>query len=543
MPATGTGRNGLASRSVQPVMPAAVALRAAVDGTLAAAVDDTLGRPAMVVRSVSDRRAGALGQSDGHTIADAARAARQSGLPLVLVLASSGADVYEGIDSLVGWGRAAREVTECSGVVPVLAALVGPAVSGPALLLGLADHVVMTADAYAYVSGPMMVRQMTGNVISTAGLGGAGTHQRSTGVAARVVATAADVERELDELLAHLPDSVDDEPPRWSCDDPVDRPTPEAGELLPAGATASYDVRAVVRSVVDDGAFFELREHFAPNLVTGFATVDGRPVGVVANQPQQLAGTLDIACSHKGARFVSFCDAFNLPLVTVVDTPGFYPGKDMEWRGMIRHGAQLAFAYARATVPRVGLTLRKSYGGAFIVMDSKTMGCDLHLAWPTAEIAVMGAEGAVGILHRRADETERASRVEAYEEAYLNPWVAAERGYIDAVIAPEDTRRELAAALELLSTKREQLRPRRHDGDQALLLQRPQESAEVAGVQPEPGPERPDVEAVGPHLPEQTGGSERTAPGQVLLVQRADPLGHRAVEPPDRRHGRRIHDL
>jgi acetyl-CoA carboxylase carboxyltransferase component len=308
-----------------------------------------------------------------------------------------------------------------------------------------------------------MVRQMTGNVISQAGLGGAGTHQRSTGVAARVAPDEAGAEAELADLLAHLPDSVDDEPPRWPCDDPVDRPTPEAAALLPAGATASYDVRAVVRAVADDGGFLEVREHFAPNLVTGFATVDGRPVGVVANQPQQLAGTLDIACSHKGARFVQFCDAFNLPLVTIVDTPGFYPGEDMEWRGMIRHGAQLAFAYARATVPRVGLTLRKSYGGAFIVMDSKTMGCDLHLAWPTAEIAVMGADGAVGILHRRADEDERARLVLDYEEAYLNPWVAAERGFIDAVIDPADTRCELAAALEVLSTKRERLAPRRHD--------------------------------------------------------------------------------
>jgi acetyl-CoA carboxylase carboxyltransferase component len=444
-------------------MPAAVALRAAVDGTLDARVEDGLGRPAIVVRSVSDRHAGALRSADGDTIASAAKAARQSGIPLVLVLASSGADVHEGIDSLVGWGRAAKEIVECSGVVPVLAALTGPAVSGPALLLGLADQVIMTADAYAYVSGPRMVRQMTGNVISTAGLGGVGTHQRSTGVASRVVSTAEEVDGELADLLAHMPDSVDDEPPRWPCDDPVDRPTPEAGELLPAGATASYDIRAVLRAVVDDGEFLELREHFAPNLVTGFATVDGRPVGIVANQPQQLAGTLDIACSHKGARFVSFCDAFNIPLVTVVDTPGFYPGKDMEWRGMIRHGAQLAFAYARATVPRVGLTLRKSYGGAFIVMDSKTMGCDLHLAWPTAEIAVMGAEGAVGILHRRAEPADRSARVAAYEDEYLNPWIAADRGYIDAVIDPADTRTELAAALEILSTKRERLVPRRHD--------------------------------------------------------------------------------
>jgi acetyl-CoA carboxylase carboxyltransferase component len=443
--------------------PAAVALRAAVDGSLEARVDDRFGRPAMVVRSVSDRRAGAINIDDGDTIAAAARAARQSGLPLVLVLASSGADVHEGIDSLVGWGRAAKEIAECSGVIPVLAALTGPAVSGPALLLGLADQVVMTADAYAYVSGPRMVRQMTGNVISQAGLGGAGTHQRSTGVAARVVADAEAADVELGDLLAYLPDTVDDEPPRWDCDDPVDRETPEAGEVLPAIATASYDVRSVIRAVVDDADFFELREHYAPNLVTGFATVDGRPIGVVANQPQQLAGTLDITCSHKGARFVQFCDAFNLPLLTVVDTSGFYPGKDMEWRGMIRHGAQLAFAYARATVPRVGLTLRKSYGGAFIVMDSKTMGCDLHLAWPTAEIAVMGADGAVGILHRRASVEERERLIVDYEEAYLNPWVAAERGFIDAVIDPADTRRELAAAFDVLSTKRERLAPRRHD--------------------------------------------------------------------------------
>lgn len=447
----------------RPMTPAAVALRAAVDGTLESRVEDRYGRPAMVVRSVSDRRAGALGSADGDTIAVAARTARQSGMPIVLVLASSGADVHEGVESLVGWGRAAKELVAASGIIPILAALTGPAVSGPALLLGLADLVVMTASSYAYVSGPRMVRQMTGARITSDALGGVAPHQRWTGVAARIVATEADVDDALADLLAHLPDSVDHEPPRRPTDDPVDRPTPEAGDLLPAGTEAGYDVREVVRSVVDDGGFLEIRELWAPNLVTGFATLDGRPIGVVANQPQQLAGTLDINCSHKGARFVQFCDAFNLPLVTLVDTSGFYPGKDMEWRGMIRHGAQLAFAYARATVPRVGLTLRKAYGGAYIVMDSKAMGCDLHLAWPTAEIAVMGAEGAVSILHRRADPEDRLGLVAAYEEQYLNPWIAVERGYLDAVIVPADTRRELAAALEVLSTKREHLAPRRHD--------------------------------------------------------------------------------
>ncbi len=437
-----------------------LALRAVVDGTLAAAVDDRFGRPAVVVRSVSDRRAGALGSGDGETLADAARHAREARLPIILVISSSGADVTEGVDSLVGWGRAAKELVSCSGVVPYLAALTGPAVSGPALLLGLADQVVMTPSAYAYVSGPRMVRQMTGAVVSSDRLGGTSLHERSTGLAARV---AEDVEPDLADLLAHVPDSVDHEPPRLVTDDPVDRPTPEAGDVLPAIPSAGYDVRDIIRAIVDDGELLELRALWAGNLVTALATIDGRPVGIVANQPQQMAGTLDIACSHKGARFVSFCDAFNIPLLTLVDTSGFYPGKDMEWRGMIRHGAQLAFAYARATVPRVGLTLRKSYGGAFIVMDSKTMGCDLHLAWPTAEIAVMGGQGAVEILHRGADLERKAELVDEYDEKFLNPWVAADRGYVDAVIDPADTRREIAAALEVLSTKREHLAPRRHD--------------------------------------------------------------------------------
>ncbi len=244
---------------------------------------------------------------------------------------------------------------------------------------------------------------------------------------------------------------------------PADRATPEAGELIPDSPTGSYDVRLVARAVVDDDELLELRPGWAANLVTALATLDGRPIGIVANQPQTLAGTLDIAASQKGARFVAFCDAFNLPILTMVDTPGFSPGKDQEWRGMIRHGAQLAFAYARATVPRVCLTLRKSYGGAYIVMDSKTMGNDLSLAWPTAEIAVMGAKGAVEILHRRATPEERVALEADYEERLLNPYRAAERGLLDAVIDPTDTRRELAAALEVLATKREWLAPRSHD--------------------------------------------------------------------------------
>jgi len=264
-------------------------------------------------------------------------------------------------------------------------------------------------------------------------------------------------------LLSYLPANADETPPFWPTDDPPDRLTPEAGELLPSASAGSYDVRKVIGAIVDEGELLELRERWAPNLVTAFATIAGRPVGIVANQPIAIAGTLDIPSSQKGARFVGFCDAFNLPIVTLVDTSGFYPGKDLEWRGMIRHGAQLAFAYARATVPRICVILRKSYGGAYIVMDSKKMGNDLCLAWPTAELAVMGAKGAIEILHRRATPDERAQLEVEYDERLLNPFIAAERGYVDAVIEPVDTRAEIAQALAMLDSKQESLVGRKHD--------------------------------------------------------------------------------
>ncbi len=430
---------------------------------MSASVATVNGRRVVFVSFDASKRRGALAAEDGETMAAAARLARQERLPLIGVVASSGADVHEGIGALHGWGRAGRELVRCSGVVPMLFALTGPAVSGPALLIGLADHVVMTRDAYAFVSGPRMVRQFTGVPISNEVLGGAGAHASATGVASLVVNDGDEALDALGDLLTYLPDSVDDPPPRYDVADPPDRRTPEAGEVIPDSPTRSYDVRDIIRSLADDGDFLEVRARWAPNLVTGFATVAGNPVGLVANQPSRIAGTLDIPASQKGARFVSFCDAFNLPIVTLVDTPGFYPGKDLEWRGMIRHGAQMAFAYARATVPRVSIALRKCYGGAYIVMDSKTMGNDLALAWPSAEIAVMGAKGAVEILHRGATPTEKLAAEREYEDRLLNPYIAAERGLIDMVIDPADTRRELAAALDLLASKRERLPQRLHD--------------------------------------------------------------------------------
>ncbi|MFL6206022.1 MAG: acyl-CoA carboxylase subunit beta [Acidimicrobiales bacterium] len=432
-------------------------------GSLAAQITTLAGREVVLVEVSDERRRGALSEADGHTFAEAAVHALDAGLPLLAVLSSSGADVHDGVAALHGWGTAARALARCSGRIPILIAATGPVVSGPALLLGLADHVVMTEDAYAFVSGPRMVETFTGESLDSDELGGSGVHASSTGLAALVVPDASAVLGALGDLLAYVPSDIDEEAPRWWTDDPIDRPTPEAGACIPASPSAGYDVRDVIRSIVDDGDLLELRARWAPNLVTALATVGGRPVGIVANQPVSLAGTLDIPASQKGARFVSFCDAFGIPLLTLVDTSGFYPGKDQEWRGMIRYGAQLAFAYARATVPRVAVVLRKAYGGAYIVMDCRTMGSDLYLAWPSAEIAVMGAKGAVEILHRRKDPDERVALEADYEERFLNPYVAADRGLVDAVIDPADTRREVAAAIELLASKRESLVRRKHD--------------------------------------------------------------------------------
>jgi acetyl-CoA carboxylase carboxyltransferase component len=417
----------------------------------------------VMVASDPSRRRGALTEDDGPTLAAAAGLALASHIPLVAVLSTSGASVGDGVAALHSWGTAARALSACSGVVPTVVVVAGPALSGPALLLGLADLAVMTTDSFAFVSGPSMVAQFTGVQVTLTSLGGTEVHSRSTGLAAL---EAEDADRALDlvgEVLSYLPSSTDEDPPLLPSADPPDRPTPELRDLLPTSERGSYDVRQVIAALADAGELLELRPRWAPQLVTALARIAGRPVGVVANQPQTLAGTLDIAASQKGARFVAWCDTFNLPLVTLVDTPGFLPGKDLEWRGMIRHGAQLAFAYARATVPRVSVVLRKAYGGAYIVMDSRGMGSDLCLAWPSAEVAVMGAKGAAQVLYRRHDAKTRARREEEYREAFLTPWVAADRGLVDAVIDPLETRSAVAAGLASLSSKREQLRPRKHD--------------------------------------------------------------------------------
>ena len=444
-----------------PVPP--VAIKQLTPGATSAKVESIGDRRVVVVTIDGSVRRGALSSAACETLASAADLAREKRMPLVTYLASSGADILEGVSALHGWGLAAKALARCSGIVPTIFVLTGPAVSGPALLLGLADHVIVTEDSYAFVSGPVMVAEFTGVPITNEELGGGLMHARQAGTASILVSDASGLADAVEQLLAYLPSHVDEMPPLRLTDDPPDRLTPEAGELLPPTSTGSYDVRSVMEALVDDGDLLELRPRWAGNVVTALATIDGQPVGLVGNQPLNMAGTLDIPASQKAARFVSFCDAFNLPIITLVDTPGFYPGKDLEWRGMIRHGAQLVFAYGRATVPRICVILRKSYGGAYIVMDSKRMGNDICLAWPCAELAVMGAGQASAILMRRATTDEKAEFEADYSERLLNPYVAAERGYVDAVIDPSETRQWLTRSLRMLATKRERLVARKHD--------------------------------------------------------------------------------
>lgn len=453
------------------VAEGAVGVASARQGAANAALCRIDGRPIAWFRLAEGDHRGAIGPVEGQVIERLVDLALETGVPVVGEVATSGADVGHGVASLHAWGRVAAALTRASGTVPVILCATGPCVGGPALLLGLADHVIMTSDAFAYLSGPGAVADFTGQQVTREDLGGAGVHSRRSGLASVVVDDAEEAVWAAADILSYLPSNFLDEVPLQASSDPVDRPSRVAAEAVPASTTASYDVRSVVADVCDTDSFMEVRGQSAANVVVGYARLGGRSVGVVANQPSQLAGTLDIEASRKAARFVQSCDAFGLPICTFVDCPGYQPGKDLEWRGIIRHGAQLVQAYAEATVPRLCVVMRKAYGGAFIVLDSKGLGNDVCLAWPTAEIAVMGAPGAVQILHGRRlakiDDAEaraaEAAELEAdYRRRLCTPTVAAERGYVDAVIEPLDTRRLLTAALAVLSSKRaERPRPRR----------------------------------------------------------------------------------
>lgn len=412
---------------------------------------------------------GSLGEVFAEKILKVMALAEKMGVPMIGLNDSGGARIQEGVVSLGGYGKIFRQNVACSGVIPQISAIMGPCAGGAVYSPAITDFIFMVEDtSHMFITGPSVIKTVTGEDVTMEELGGAHTHASTSGVAHFSVADEQACVDDIKYLLSFLPANNLEMPPRVTPTDDPDRLVDELDTFIPDSSNTPYDMRDVVRQIVDDGDFFEVQEHFAANIVIGFARLDGMPVGVVGNQPQHLAGVLDISSSEKAARFVRFCDAFNVPIVTFVDVPGFMPGTGQEYGGIIRHGAKLLYAYAEATVPKLTVITRKAYGGAYDVMGSKHIGADLNLAWPTAEIAVMGAKGAVNILYRRElnDAEDQAAMHAEFEQRYArdlaNPWRAAERGYVDAVIRPSETRRELIRGLNFTATKREPTPARKH---------------------------------------------------------------------------------
>ncbi len=412
---------------------------------------------------------GSLSETNAAKIVKIMELAMRNGAPVVGLNDSGGARIQEGVASLAGYADIFLRNTLASGVIPQLSAIMGPCAGGAVYSPALTDFTVMVDQtSYMFVTGPDVIRTVTHEEVSKDELGGAMTHNARSGAAHFAVPTDQDCLALLRELLGYLPGNNLDDPPRVVTADPADRESPALDALVPESPNQPYDIVDLIRIVADDGGFLEVHEHFARNIVVGFARFGGRPVGVVANQPAHLAGALDIDASIKGARFVRFCDAFSLPLVTFEDVPGFLPGTVQEFGGIIKHGAKLIYAFAEATVPKVTVVTRKAYGGAYCVMASKHLRTDVNFAWPTAEIAVMGPEGAVNILYKReldaaADpDALRAERVRQFREKLANPFVAAGRGFLDEVIAPRATRGKIITALKSLEGKRDRTPAKKH---------------------------------------------------------------------------------
>ncbi|HSV65429.1 MAG TPA: acyl-CoA carboxylase subunit beta [Mycobacteriales bacterium] len=412
---------------------------------------------------------GALGEAHAekiHKIMDMALAA---GAPLVSLSDGAGARIQEGVTALAGYGGIFRRNARASGVIPQVSVILGPCAGGAAYSPALTDFIFMVRDtSQMFITGPDVVQAVTGEKISQNGLGGADVHASISGVAAFVHDDEESCLADVRHLISMLPSNNRTLPPVAPTADPADRPTDALLDLVPADPTRSYDMTEVIAEIVDDGDVVEVHQSWAMNVICALARLDGHVVGIVANQPAWLAGVLDVAASEKAARFVQTCDAFSIPLVTLLDVPGFLPGREQEHGGIIRHGAKLLYAYCSATVPRIQLILRKAYGGAYIVMDSRSIGADLSYAWPTNEIAVMGAQGAANIIFRREiaasanPEATRAERIREYRDELMHPYYAAERGLVDDVIDPSRTRETLVRALAMLRTKHEAVPARKH---------------------------------------------------------------------------------
>jgi len=429
------------------------------------------GRPVYVASQDFTVAGGSVGEATAKKIHEAMDAALKTGDPFVMINDSGGARIQEGVDSLSGYGHIFYRNVLLSGVVPQISIIAGPCAGGAAYSPALTDFIIQVRhEGQLYITGPLVIKQVTGEDISAEQLGGVESHAHYSGVVHFIAEDDEDAINITRRLLSFLPSNNTEDPPFIpELHDGELIPDEELNTVVPDDPSEPYDMHGVISRVVDDGDFMEIQEHFAPNIIIGFGRLTGYTVGVVANQPMHKAGVLDIDSSDKASRFIRFCNAFNIPILTFVDVPGFLPGVQQEYGGIIRHGAKMLFAYAAATVPKLTLVVRKAYGGAFLAMCSKSMGADTLVAWPSAEIAVMGAEGAVNVLYRKEisesgnPDEERKKKLDEYKEAFANPYFAASRGLVDEILEPSETRPYLAATLEVLKAKRE-LRPQKKHG-------------------------------------------------------------------------------
>lgn len=413
------------------------------------------GRPVMIYSQDFTVYGGSLSEAHAEKICKILDQAMKIGCPVIGLNDSGGARIQEGVASLGGYAEVFQRNVLASGFIPQISLIMGPCAGGAVYSPAITDFIFMVEDSsYMFVTGPDVVKTVTHESVSAEELGGAGSHTKKSGVADLAFSDDLTLLKQARRMIDFLPLSNEDKPPKRFTNDPIDRKSYNLDTLIPSNANNPYDIKELVFTLVDEEDFFEIQPNFAQNIVIGFARIAGSTVGIIANQPMVLAGCLDIDSSCKGARFVRFCDSFNIPLVTLVDVPGFLPGTAQEYGGIIKHGAKLLYAFAEATVPKVTLITRKAYGGAYDVMASKHLRGDVNFAWPTAEIAVMGAKGAVEIIFRGSNEKEIEKQTNQYQEKFSNPFVAASRGYLDDIITPSNTRYRIASALELLKTKK-----------------------------------------------------------------------------------------
>ena len=429
----------------------------------------TDGRPVFAFAQDFTSRAGSLGEMHARKICKVMDLALKAGVPFVGMNDSGGARIQEGVDALAGYGDIFFRNSVASGVIPQISAIMGPTAGGAVYSPAMTDWIFMVKNSsYMFITGPEVIKSVTGEEITFEELGGAITHNKKSGVAQFACKDDADAIAQIKKLLTYLPSNNREDPPRFDTGDDPMRTEPALDAIVPENPRRAYDMKEVIRHIVDNGEILEPHAQYATNMIVCFARLNGRSVGVIANQPRVKAGCLDIDASDKATRFIRFCDAFNIPLLTISDVPGYLPGSKQEWGGIIRHGAKLLWCYSEATVPKLLLITRKAYGGAYIAMSSKHLGADIAFAWPSAEIAVMGAEGAANIIHRKeinaaADPAaKRKDKISEYENLFSNPYWAARRGYIDAVISPSESRSRLIEALEIMCTKREIRPPKKH---------------------------------------------------------------------------------